>query len=343
MNDKIILKAVVGIFTLLGLCFSVNAGQGVSNDEIVIGTHTALSGPVAGWGIDASNAIRMRFDEANATGGIHGRKIKYIVEDSQYSVPLAVQKGNKLINRDEIFAMIAGIGTPMNQALFDIQLKKDIPNLFPYSFARSMVEPLHRLKFLVGSTYYDQMRSGTKYFVEEKGKKRVCILYQDTDFGTEHLDGVVDQLNEMNMELVAKISHKPTETNFMGAINKLKNENCDLVALGTIIRDTMLPLQTARKIGWDVDMFGGLGACNSIVAQKGGPAVEGFYAVTGLEIMYEDQAEGRAKAFFENYKKRFGNVPAEVAQGAYISADITVLSVGESRQKSDCRHLSRSS
>jgi len=52
----------------------------------------------------------MRFDEINDKGGIHGRKIRLIVEDSQYQVPRAVQAGAKLINRDRIFAMVRRSG-----------------------------------------------------------------------------------------------------------------------------------------------------------------------------------------------------------------------------------------
>src|SRR5262249_44449335 len=89
--------------------------RGVPSNEIVLGMHTALWGPAATYGVSSSNAVKMRFDEVNASGGIHGRKIKLIVEDTQYQVPRAVQAGTKLINRDHIFAMVAGVGTPMKK------------------------------------------------------------------------------------------------------------------------------------------------------------------------------------------------------------------------------------
>lgn len=301
--------------------------RGVSKTEIKIGTHTALSGPVAGWGVDATNAIRLRFDEVNSEGGIHGRKITYIAEDSQYQVPLAVQKANKLINRDGIFIMLAAMGTPHNNAVFQTQLKKQVPSLFPYSFSRPMVEPFHKLKFIMQSTYYDQARAAVKYFVEEKGKKRIGLMYLDNDFGMETVDGVMDQLKAMNMKLTAKTSHKTTETNFVANINKLRKAKCDIVFLGTIIKDTMLPVSTARKMGWDVDFVGTMGACNTIVAEKGGPEMNGLYALTGWPIMYEDRATGRTKAFFENFKNRYGKTPTEVAQGAYVAADLTVMAL----------------
>ena len=161
---------------LMGMAVVAQAGtQGVTKDEIVVGTHTALSGPVAGWGIDATNGIRMRFDEVNAAGGVHGRKIKYIAEDSQYSMPIAIQKANKLVNRDKVFFLLGSIGTPMNNAIFPMLEKKDVPNMFPYTAGRSMYEPLHRLKFANLAPYYDNVRAGLKYFVEEKGLSLIHI------------------------------------------------------------------------------------------------------------------------------------------------------------------------
>ena len=328
MKGKKFFKMILCVVTLLVMVAVVQAEtRGVTKNQIVVGTHTALSGPVAGWGIDATNGVRMRFDEANETGGIYGRKIKYIVEDSQYRVPIAVQKANKLVNRDKAFFLIASIGTPMNNAIFPMLEKKNVPNLFPFTAARSMYEPHNKLKFANLAPYYGNVRAGLKYFVEEKGKKRVCMMYQDTDFGLETAEGVKDQLKEMNMTLVAETTHKASETNFVGAITKLRDADCDVVMLGTIIKDTIIAVSTARKMGWNVDMVGQTAACNYVIPLKGQQGVEGLYAITSIPIMYEDQATGKAKGFFENYKKRFGKTPSEVAQQGYFSADLAVIAL----------------
>ena len=96
---------------------SAPAVRGVTDTEIILGMHTDLSGSIAILGVDGANGTRMRFEEANEAGGIHGRKIRLIVEDSQYQVPKAIQAANKLINRDKIFAMVMAIGTPTNNAV----------------------------------------------------------------------------------------------------------------------------------------------------------------------------------------------------------------------------------
>src|ERR1700733_15498584 len=127
--------------------------RGVTDNEIIIGTYSDLSGVTAMWGVNNSNAWRMVFDQVNAAGGINGRKIRYIVEDNQYQIPRSVQAANKLINRDGVFVMVANGGTPMNNATMPEQLAKGVPNIFPYTAARSMYTPLHHMKFGYSASY----------------------------------------------------------------------------------------------------------------------------------------------------------------------------------------------
>src|SRR5438477_12666989 len=133
---KLFLAAAATV-VLAGPAFGADV-RGVTDKEIVIGTSTDLSGPTVEFGVNDTNAIRMGFEEQNAKGGINGRMIKYIVEDSQYQVPRHVQAVNKLINRDNVFLMIANGGTPMNNATMPTQIEKQVPNLFPLTSARSM-------------------------------------------------------------------------------------------------------------------------------------------------------------------------------------------------------------
>ena len=300
--------------------------RGVTKTEIILGMHTDLSGPAATYGVSSSNAVKMRFDEVNEGGGIHGRKIKLIVEDTQYQVPRAVQAGNKLITRDHIFAMVAPLGTPMNNALFKEQFEAGVPNLFPLSAARSMYLPFNRLKFYGAASYVDEIRAGIKYFVTQKGKKAVCVMYQDTDFGKEVLDGAQEQLAQMNMKIVETTTHKPIDTDFTAQISKLKDAGCDLVAMGTIVKDSIVPYATARKLGWtSVDFLGSAAAYDLFVAGAQGGVTEGFYAMGLTDMPYRDTLSPVAQAWFDRYKERFNADPNIGAVYGQVAADLTVL------------------
>ena len=234
-----------------GTALAAGPVRGVTDTEIIIGTMTDLSGVTAVQAVNNVNAVRMAFDEANANGGVHGRKIKYIVEDMQYQVPKAVQAMNKLVNRDNIFFAIVNGGTPMNDAVMPMMFEKNVPNVFPLTAARSMYEPFNRFKFGQFASYYDEMRAGVKYFVEQKGRKAICAMYQDSDFGRDVLAGAEAEAQALGLKILARTAHAPTDTDFTSAVTKLREANCDMVVLGTIII-----LQTAHKQGWNPDFVG---------------------------------------------------------------------------------------
>src|SRR5207249_2502753 len=114
-------------------------------------------------------------------------------------------------------------------------------DLCPPSAARSMYEPFHKLKFYNAATYVDQVRAGIQYFVSKKGKKALCAMYQDTDFGKEVLDGIQIQADKLKIKIVETTTHKPTDQDFTAQITRLKAAGCDLVVLGTIVRDSIVP------------------------------------------------------------------------------------------------------
>jgi branched-chain amino acid transport system substrate-binding protein len=298
--------------------------QGVMDTEVVIGTSTDLSGVTAVQGVNNSNSVRLAFDEANAAGGVNGRKIKYIVEDSQYQVPRAVQAMNKLLNEDHIFFAMVNGGTPMNDAMMPMMFAKGVPNILPLTAARSMYEPYNKLKWSQFASYYDQMRAGTKYFVEQRGKKMVCAMYQDTDFGKDVLAGVGAQLEAEHMKLIASTGHKPTDTDFTANLSKLRDAGCDLITMGTIVRDSTLIVSTAKKMGWNVDLLGQVASYDTAVATAPGGVGEGFYSMTPALYAYPDDPRPVVADFAKRYKAKFGIDPNFLGETGYTSAQIVL-------------------
>lgn len=301
--------------------------RGVSDGEVVVGTHTDLVGATAIWGVGSVNGARMRFDEVNAAGGVHGRRIRFVVEDAQYQVPRAVQAANKLINRDGIFAMLLAVGTPMNNAVMTQQFEAGVPNVFPVTGARSMVEPLHPLKFTQRGIYYDEIRAAVKYFVEERGRQTVCAIYQDTEYGQEILEAVQDQVAAMNLSVAETSAHHPTQTEFTAAILRLRRAGCDLVLMGTVHRDTILVLDAARKMGWtDVDWVGNNATYAQAIADA--EAADGYYAFVHMARLYaDDDMPAPVRAWWDRYVAAYRQEPDLAAMEGYRAADVFVLAL----------------
>jgi branched-chain amino acid transport system substrate-binding protein len=326
MTGTSIVRGIVATVSLglLATAASAETQRGVTDTEILVGTITDLSGVTAVQGVNNSNAVRLAFDEVNEKGGIQGRKIRYIVEDSQYQVPRAVQALNKLINNDGVFFTIEDGGTPMNNATFPMAIEKNVPKLLPLSAARSMFEPFHKLKFSQYSSYVDEMRAGVKYFVEQRGKKAICAMYQDTDFGKDVLAGTVMQTEAMGMKVVATTAHKPTDTDFSAAIAKLHEANCDLITLGTIVRDSTLIIATVKKIGWSVDLLGQVASYDTAIAEAPGNVAEGFYSMAPSLYAYPDDPRPAVQALAKKYKAKYGVEINYLGEMGYTSAQIAI-------------------
>lgn len=320
---------------------SASTVNGVTDAEILIGSFADLSGPAALLGLDAVNGARLRFDEINAAGGVHGRKIRFIAEDTQYQLPKAIQAVNKLVNRDKIFAMFLGLGTPMNNAVMQTLFDANVPNIFPISGGRQMVVPFRPLMFTARGVYYDEIRAGVRYFVEERGAESICVMYQDSDYGNEILEAATDQAAEMGIEIAAVSGHKATDTEFTASVLRVRNSGCKTVMLGTIYKDTILIFEAARKIGWDDVSFVGQNASYSkAVASAESGAAEGYYAFVHIAVVYgDDDLSPEVARWHSNFTETFGSEPGYAAVEGYRNADALVVALQNAGRDLDVEAL----
>jgi branched-chain amino acid transport system substrate-binding protein len=324
-NRRQVIAGAAGLLAAPAIIGTARADtRGVSDSEIIIGMMTDLSGVTAVQGTNAANSIRMAFDDINEKGGINGRKIRFIAEDMEYLVPKAVQAMNKLVNRDNIFLSISSGGTPQMDAVLPMMLEKGVPSVFPLTCARSMYEPLSRYKYGQFASYYDQMRSCVKYFAETKGKKVIGSMYQDTDFGKDIHAGVVAQVEAMGLKLGGVSASRPTDTDFNTQVLRLKEGGCDLVCMGTIVKDTIIILQTARKMGWDADFCGQFASYSTAVAEAPGEPAEGFYSMSPGVYAYPDDPRPAVRDVAGHYRARFGLDINYLGEAGYAAAQLLI-------------------
>jgi branched-chain amino acid transport system substrate-binding protein len=313
-------KAALAALAFAGSAFAQT--QGVSKGEIVIGSMQDLSGPLVGFSKPLVNGMNMRVDELNALGGVNGRKLKLVVEDHGYDPKKAVLATQKLVQKDRIFAMVGTIGTPAALPSMPILFDKNIPHLFPLTAAREMYEPLHKLKYSFAATYFDQVRAGVKYIVKQKGYSKVCSMYQDDDFGLEVLRGAEAGLKDLNLAMAEKTTYKRGATDFSSQISRMRAAGCDFVVLGTIIRETLGAIGTARKLGWGVEFMGSSAAYTELIHKLGGPAMNGFYATNTVNVPYMDDASANVRAWALRYKDRFKEDPGVFSVYGYGVIDL---------------------
>lgn len=311
----------------LGLATGAQAQtQGVSATEVVIGSVNDLSGIFAAVGVPAINGANLRFEQANAAGGVHGRQIRFVVEDHGYQLPKATQGYNKLVNRDRVFAMLLSLGTPHNLAGFQIMDPKGIFNVNPLTAARDML-PAEGWdnKFTAFSTYYDQITAGLKYLGETYGLTKVCTMYLPTDFGIETQLASKERSADFGMQFVSETTHKPDEQDFVGAVQKLRADGCEIVTVALGVRANITVVGTAKQLGWTDAKFivSSAGFLEAVAAVPGG-VTDGLYAAAGWADLQARRGDPVPAKFVADFEAKYGQPATGFAMLGYSSADTMI-------------------
>ena len=211
-------------------------------EAIPIGSMVPLTGPSSADGAEFRNCFVLAVEEINAAGGIHGRKIKLVIEDSGYDPKRAVLASQKMVERDKVFAMVGAMGSPTVLAAQDILFDAGVLQLFPLTAAEFTYKfdpnkPQERLKFSNILPYVESTRAGLKYMMEQKNFKKPCIMYQDDEYGKNVLDGFNQQLEVMKVKPASITTYKRGASDFSAQVAKMKSDGCDMVLLGAVIRE----------------------------------------------------------------------------------------------------------
>ena len=319
MNNKNLVLIFASL--LLAACGQEDEGgvRGVSATEIVLGTHQDLSGPLVAWGEGVRNGLIMGLEEINAKGGIHGRRLRLVVEDNGYDPRKAVLATRKLLGRDRIFAMVSPLGSPTSLASMPLVLRRGVLHLFPFSAARGVFEPLHPLKFSTFTPYYDTIGAGLRYVMKKHKVKKVAIIYQDDDFGTEVYKGTVAMLKARGLAPVSVTSYKRGATDFTTQVARMRADGADVIAMGTAIRETVGVAKAVRAFSWEVQMVCTQACYTPETAILGGKATHGVYGVSALDVPYIDSRNRSIRAWYRRYTKRFNKAPNLQALAGYVN------------------------
>ena len=296
------MKCLLGVFVLVFLTsFFIRDGysgepRGVTKDTIKIGIMGPLTGPVAGSGIPYATGAKNYLIYINEAGGIHGRKIKTIMEDDRYSIPLAIAAFKKLVYKDGVMAIIGGGGTVGITALFRSIEKEKMP-IIAFSLAESMVkpQPQKRYIFIAGATYRGDMEVLLDYLMKDLPvkKPRIAFVYPDTTLGHECLGYFEERAGKYGITLADK------EVLSYGAIDattqmlNIKRAKVDYIVMGgSISQSAIVLLRGLRQYGLSTPVFGNYGACNEDVVEVAGEAARNYYGSSMLSSWYEENAPG---------------------------------------------------
>lgn len=293
---------------------------GVSSTEIVLGTHLDLSGPVAFAMPVIRNGMQMRIDEINEAGGIHGRKVRFVIEDNASQPPQAVRAVDKLIRKDEVFALLCPFGSGPNVATVKKAVDAGVIVFGPFgasALVRQAAGPTPLL-FTTNLHYDSTTAAGLRWAIRQLSAKKVGFIYQDGAFGDLVGKGVKAELAARRLPLVAEASYKVGDLDLSSQVARMRASDVDLIVTAATPRETIAVCSEVKKLGLaGVNVLTSSPSRAGITAMLGKQAVEGLYGCGSWRITPDDQMSPALKAWGDSYRKRFNTAADDAALAFY--------------------------
>jgi branched-chain amino acid transport system substrate-binding protein len=223
---------------------------GASDTEIKIGNTWPFSGPASSTS-PVERQMAGYFAMINDKGGVNGRKINFIALDDGYMPPKTVEQTRRLVEQDQVLFMYGQLGTPTNVAVRPYLNGKKVPQLFVTTGSNSLIDP-KKYPWTMGfqSSYALESTVFAKYILAERPNAKIGILYQDDDFGSDHLDPFVATLGDKaKTMIVAKASYAVTDPTVSSQIISLKSAGVDTLYLIAQSRAAAQAVSAARDNG----------------------------------------------------------------------------------------------
>ena len=261
----------------------ISSGEGttgVTETSVKIGLMGDLTGPLADGWLQIADGAKAFFKMVNDKGGLHGRKIKYVLEDDRYSIPLALACFKKLVFKDKVFIMQAASGWGHTAALIPLVEREKIPLLAGTGEKKYFV-PARRYIFSVGPWYEDQAKLMVEYIFNDLKLRNpaVALMHPDTVSGKQTRDAFRKLTNVYPVREYRETTFSLTALDYTSEILTLKHFKPDVLCIHGYVVDTTSIAKAARRLGLRVPIIVNQYACADEVMAVGGKSVEGIVAV----------------------------------------------------------------
>src|SRR5438105_6766327 len=217
MGQKAPRLAAVAVFlvTLAACGGSANSAPqtdiGITSDSILLGNTIAQSGAAAAYGT-IGNAELAYFTYINGQGGVNGRKINFQILDDAYNPAQTVPLTKQLVEQDQVFAMFSGLGTQAQTSVRDYLNGKKVPQLFVATGATTFDKDFSSSQWTLGwqPPYQGEARIYAQDVLKNHAGAKICVLYQNDDYGQGYLKGLTDGLGPNASMIVDKQSFDVT-------------------------------------------------------------------------------------------------------------------------------------
>ncbi len=274
-------------------------------EPIYLGVSGPLTGPNAQYGAQWKQGFDLALDEINGSGGIHGRPLAYIFEDTQSDPRQSVAVAQKFVADPRIVVELGDFASPASMAASPIYQKA---KLVQFGFTNSHPD------FTKGGDYMwsnsvsqaDEQPLSAAYAVKRLGLKRIAVLHLNTDWGRTSKDIFVKAAKDMGAEIVATEGYMPDEKDFRSTLVRVRDAKPDGLMLISYYSDAALIARQVKQAGLNLPIVAASSVYSPKFIELGGDAVEGVFTASRY---FPDDPRPQVRNFVTKFKAKYNKEP----------------------------------
>ena len=298
--------------------------------EIVVGAHFELTGNVANYGKSTMSGVQMAIDEANAKGGVLGKKIKMVTGDNKSEPSEAGNTATKLITKDKAVVLIGPATSGCVAASIPIATGNKVPLMAPVATAPNItlqkdgkVQP-----FVFRACFIDPFQGKIMAAFASKTLKvkKIAVFF---DSSSDYSKGLADVFGKTiegdGGKIVAKEAFLAKDVDFKAALTKLKASNPDALYVPAYYEEVSKIIKQAREVGLNCPILGSDGWDSPKLAEIAGKAaLNNTYFCSAYSAQDKDP---KIQEFIKNYKAKFNAEPDNFSIHGYDAALVVLEAI----------------
>jgi len=310
-------KHCVFLFLLIFLIATQGCGRKENQNEILIGEYSSLTGTTATFGLSTHHGLMLAFKEVNEAGGVLGKKMILVTEDTQSKPEEAATAVTKLITRDNVKAVIGEVASSRSLAAAPICQANKIPMVSP---ASTNPEVTKKGDYIFRVCFIDPFQGEViaKFAANSLKLKRAAILKDvKNDYSIGLAQFFEHTFTQLGGEIVAAQAYSEGDTDFRAQLTALKSTDPQLIVVTGYYTEAALIVKQARELNMNMPMLGGDGWDSVKLLEIGGEALNGTYYTNHFT---PDDTSALVKSFVAKFKSNFTDTPDAIAALGYDAA-----------------------
>jgi branched-chain amino acid transport system substrate-binding protein len=309
------------------------APAAVVGDTILIGHVASMTGEQATFGESTDNAIKLAIAEANAKGGVKGKKIALKTYDDQGKPEEAAIAATRLIQQDKVLVLLGEVASSRSLAIAPIADANKVPQISPTSTNPRVTKDGDKTRPYVFRVCFIDPFQGTvmaKFARENLKLTKVAIL---RDVGNDYSVGLADffkkKFEELGGTIVSDQSFKAGDQDFKAQLTAIKSKKPEMIYVPAYYGDVALIGRQSRELGIKVPLAGGDGWDSSKLYEIAQGALDGGF----FSNHYTDEnPDPKVQTFVKKYKDTYGSVPDALAALGYDAALVAIDAIGRAKE-----------